>query len=437
MARPELKQFGELEPEDFERFPVWIGCHTADYGKPWYEDTDEETFRPWTGKLPADPSDGMLLVRATIELHHGSRYPGFVTPAAADWDKGPGGGPAFQHDHILGTQQPQIFVGDRRFGFWGGMIGIPIQTQQELYSALEKGPDSIFPLGFDADAHEPTGITAGQIDGFYRSTQDGIEVNAAARVEEDEQVGVAFFQMSAKAWQGWPQPGGFRNFIMRYKKVVYSSVCTRCGIYARQVAPFRFSKSAQKELPGFMQFDSVSDAFFLRPDIARELEKAGISGVSFGPALDHRTGTELGDRLQMLFPAILACAERSQLSTVTCRPDNEEKLAVQSLIPKEEPFADQQRNSVLSPALLEKIRKEGEKFRALPYCGRVKYHAPTQLDLKPGNLTQAPDLFQTEEWFGTGALAFRLTIASKRFVDLVQERRWKGLVFKSIKQTGL
>jgi hypothetical protein len=139
----------------------------------------------------------------------------------------------------------------------------------------------------------------------------------------------------------------------------------------------------------------------------------------------------------MLFPAILACAERSQLSTVTCRPDNEEKLAVQSLIPKEEPFANHQRNSVLSPDLLEKIRKDGEKFRALPYCGRVKYHAPTRLELKLGTLTQAPDLFQTEEWFGTGALAFRLTTTSKRFVDLVQERRWKGLVFNSVKQTGL
>ncbi len=44
MVRSELKQFGELEPEDFERHPVWIGCHTADYGKPWYNDSDEETF---------------------------------------------------------------------------------------------------------------------------------------------------------------------------------------------------------------------------------------------------------------------------------------------------------------------------------------------------------------------------------------------------------
>src|SRR5882724_7003113 len=44
MVRSGLKQFAELEPEDFGRHPVWIGCHTADYGKRWYNDTDEETF---------------------------------------------------------------------------------------------------------------------------------------------------------------------------------------------------------------------------------------------------------------------------------------------------------------------------------------------------------------------------------------------------------
>lgn len=49
MEKPELKQFGDLTHEDFDRHPVWIGCHVADYDELWYEDTDEETFRPWTG----------------------------------------------------------------------------------------------------------------------------------------------------------------------------------------------------------------------------------------------------------------------------------------------------------------------------------------------------------------------------------------------------
>jgi hypothetical protein len=88
MTTPELRQFGELEAEDFHRHRVWIACHTADYGKSWYQDTDEETFRPYTGELPADAAEGMLLVRAVFELRDGSRYPGFVTQPLKDGTKG-------------------------------------------------------------------------------------------------------------------------------------------------------------------------------------------------------------------------------------------------------------------------------------------------------------------------------------------------------------
>jgi hypothetical protein len=56
--------------------------------------------------------------------------------------------------------------------------------------------------------------------------------------------------------------------------------------------------------------------------------------------------------------------------------------------------------------------------------------------LIPGKLTGAPDLFQTAEWFGSGAQAFRLTLSSLRFMNLIRERRWKGLLFESTKQSG-
>ncbi|SPE34411.1 conserved hypothetical protein [Candidatus Sulfopaludibacter sp. SbA6] len=154
MPGPELKQFGDLTREDFERHPVWIGCHTADYDEPWYEDTDEETFRPWTGDLPATPSEGMLLVRATFELRDGSPHPGFITPAHDPGD--------------LGTQQPQLFAGDRRFAFWGGMPGVPAEARQALYAALGRAPHDVFPLRFSVDPRVATGEVSGRVDGFYR-----------------------------------------------------------------------------------------------------------------------------------------------------------------------------------------------------------------------------------------------------------------------------
>lgn len=157
MPKPELKQFGELTPVDFDRHPVWIAAHGADDGEPWYEETNEETFRPWTGLLPVSPSEGMLLVRAKLELRDTSRHPGFVTPA-------------FNED--LGALQPQIFVGNSRFGFWDGMFGVPSAKRQELYAALGKGPEAIFPLRFTADANLATGVVAGRVDGFYRLSRE-------------------------------------------------------------------------------------------------------------------------------------------------------------------------------------------------------------------------------------------------------------------------
>jgi len=78
-------------------------------------------------------SDGMFLVRATLELQDGSRHPGFVTPAFKEGD--------------LGVQQPQIFVGKRRFGFWGGMFGVAEEERQALYTRLGEARTRFFRCG--------------------------------------------------------------------------------------------------------------------------------------------------------------------------------------------------------------------------------------------------------------------------------------------------
>ena len=155
--KPELKQFGDLSPADFQRHPVWIACHTEDFAEPWFNETDEETFRPWMGALPVGPSDGMLLVRASFELHDGSRHDGFLTPASKQGD--------------LGTLQPHLFVGDKVFRFWGGMAGVGTDRRTAFYDALGKGPEAIFPIRFSTDPDLATGVVAGRVDGFYRGTR--------------------------------------------------------------------------------------------------------------------------------------------------------------------------------------------------------------------------------------------------------------------------
>jgi hypothetical protein len=119
-----------------------------------------------------------------------------------------------------------------------------------------------------------------------------------------------------------------------------------------------------------------------------------------------------------MIPTIIPCAETSQLPTVTCCPDNEEDLNLR---------AKGYENVVL---------RAEESLAGTPYCGRVKYHVPSSLAINPGEISELPDVLQTAEWFGSGALAYRLTLASDRFVALVRERGWKGIDFHGTEQSG-
>lgn len=163
--RPLLKQFGDLTADDFEMHPVWIQCHCSDYGEPWYDDTDEETFRPWLGPLPAGPEEGMLLVKAKLTIADGRIFDGYLTP---------------QHEGEplhLGTIQPQMFLpSGTRCDFWDGMLRRKEGTQNILYDELAAGAETIFPIRFAVDLSLATGLTSGLIPGFCWKPADSVEI---------------------------------------------------------------------------------------------------------------------------------------------------------------------------------------------------------------------------------------------------------------------
>lgn len=143
--RPTLKSFRDLTAVDFERHPVWINCHTADYDQPWYDDTDEETFRPHVDALPVDPSTGMYLVHAILVLADGTQLPGFLTPGT--------GAPK------PGEMQPHLFVGNATYGFWGGMVGVAESRKAAMYAALGKTEFEVFPIQVFARPNLTTGTS--------------------------------------------------------------------------------------------------------------------------------------------------------------------------------------------------------------------------------------------------------------------------------------
>ncbi len=183
MSMPELKQFQDLVLADFHRFPVWVGVHNLDFGEPWYEGTNEDTYRPWTGSLPVPAKPGFVWVAATFELHDGGSYPGYVRATPEDWDVPPrrkmSNGEFKQlrpHSALLGGsplallrfQAPYIFVNDHAFNFWSARPERLIKLRQEFYTTIGKTPSEVFPISFHADPKLATGILSGRLEGFYR-----------------------------------------------------------------------------------------------------------------------------------------------------------------------------------------------------------------------------------------------------------------------------
>jgi hypothetical protein len=158
--KPELKQFGTLTQADFGRFPVWASVHSLDYDESWYDETDEETFRPWSGELPIDPSLGMFLVRSEMSFADGTKFIGFITPAI---------GPGEVAESELGTVQPYLFSKNGTFvTFWGGMFGFTDEVKKTTYDLLERTAGQIFPIRFRAESGLTTGKQVGEIRGFYK-----------------------------------------------------------------------------------------------------------------------------------------------------------------------------------------------------------------------------------------------------------------------------
>jgi len=151
-----LKQFGDLGEWDFAAHPVWVQCHIIDYDQPWYEETDEETFRPWDGELPVDPQDGMFLIRAEFTLADGTNLSGFLTPQVK-------GEPV-----DLGIIQPHMFLPSGvGVGFWRGLVGLSDEDRKEFYLPLGKSADDVFPISFAAKKGLALGIVSGLIPGCW------------------------------------------------------------------------------------------------------------------------------------------------------------------------------------------------------------------------------------------------------------------------------
>ncbi|MEZ5987798.1 MAG: hypothetical protein R3F30_01460 [Planctomycetota bacterium] len=155
MSKPCLVRFRDLRAEDFEHHPVWASCHSFDLYEPWFEETDEETFRPWEGHVPIDPEDGLFLVRATMTFADGRRFPGFLTPVHPE-DEGD-----------LELLRPHLFAKGLNIGFWSGVPRIHEGNKASFDAALGTGHAGVFPIEARCDVGLADGVCVATLEGFY------------------------------------------------------------------------------------------------------------------------------------------------------------------------------------------------------------------------------------------------------------------------------
>ncbi|MBN9663651.1 MAG: tetratricopeptide repeat protein [Acidobacteria bacterium] len=218
MTRPLLRQDWELSVEDFQNHPLWLAVHGRDQSEEWYEQCDEETFRPWDGMFPAAPQSGAFLVAAWMKLRKGRTYPGAfyvnLPEVAADassiarysFDG------ASADDVAAAMRQPRIFHENRCSYFWGGKRGVPSSDQEVFYLALQDVPENIFPITYEALPGVISGSHRGIVRGFYRLLSSGInrviidpdpgQVEQAVMPLDGEQNGTLIQSITGLAQQG-------------------------------------------------------------------------------------------------------------------------------------------------------------------------------------------------------------------------------------------
>lgn len=164
MERPLLKQLGSVTLADFEKFPVWVLCHTTDYDEEWYDDTDEATVRPWSDNIPIDAKSAIFFIRAHFVLADGAEMKGFVSYMTNPQWK-------IVANDIGSTQPVLLHPSGKQIPFWYGVIKITSEDMNRIYTLLGKDRKMVFPIRYRVDDNLIVVEQKGEIDGFYSYRQ--------------------------------------------------------------------------------------------------------------------------------------------------------------------------------------------------------------------------------------------------------------------------
>lgn len=183
--------------------------------------------------------------------------------------------------------------------------------------------------------------------------------------------------------QGYPQP----KMPWPFKQMDRKLLCPKCAIY-QQIAPMRIVKEPHLGRKVFVHTIWTNEVFCI-PEVFRGLEEIRAKGYEQWDVLLHKSGQALENVHQLFIPGIA------------------------------------------SPGFL----AEQDLGRTLcSECGTTKYYAHMRgiMRIKREALVPDTDFMLTQEWFGSGYLAWREILVSNRVAQLILDKGWQGVRLKVV-----
>ena len=196
----------------------------------------------------------------------------------------------------------------------------------------------------------------------------------------------------------YPQP----EDVYLEKTFDLGNYCNLCGIGRVQNEPFRLKTEPKQHNNQFWGLHWEYFAVFVRQETKNILEKENMKGIRFSNPVFNKKNVEIGGFYQLHIDTILNKGFDSyNTKTITCKINNEENC-----------------NTDINSKC----------------CGRIKFHHPMIGGYLFDKTIFNPDfdIVQSNEYFGSGASANRIQIVSKRFKEIVEKNKLKGLSFKPI-----
>lgn len=183
--------------------------------------------------------------------------------------------------------------------------------------------------------------------------------------------------------QGYPQPKNPWPF----KQSDRDLLCSTCAIY-QQIAPMHIAKEPHMGKKSFTHTIWTMETF-CTPDVFQGLKEINAKGYESWDVILHKS-RQISEKVRQLYvpsiasPGFLA---EEDLGRVTC-----------------------------------------------PECGTTKYYANMRgiMKIKKEAIIPDVDFMLTNEWFGSGYIAWREILVSNRVASMILDKGWQGLRFKVV-----